>query len=106
MAVSRMALVLVSMVMLSACSEKFAEEERDVAKPVNCATAEGDIRVLESERAHVAQEMAAGVFTFVPAAIVYGVVTGTEQERLEVAGGEYNEQIDAKIAEIKAACGV
>ena len=92
-------------VALAGCTERFAKEEQDVAKPVNCATAEGDIRVLESEKAHVAQEMASGVFSFVPAAIVYGVVTGTEEERLEIAGGEYNERIDAKIAEIKAACG-
>lgn len=97
---------VVATIALAGCTERFAQEEKDVAKPVNCATAEGDIRVLESEKAHVAQEMASGVFSFVPAAIVYGVVTGTEEERLEIAGGEYNEKIDAKIAEIKAACGV
>ena len=97
---------VVAIVALAGCTERFAQEEKDVAKPVSCATAEGDIRVLESEKAHVAQEMASGVFSFVPAAIVYGVVTGTEEERLEIAGGEYNEKIDAKIAEIKATCGV
>ena len=97
---------LFAAVALTGCTERFAQEEKDVAKPVNCATAEGDIRVLESEKAHVGQEMASGVFTFVPAAIVYGVVTGTEGERLEIAGGEYNEKIDAKIAEIEETCGL
>ena len=91
---------------LGGCADRFAQEEKDVARSVNCATAEGDIRVLESEKAHVGQEMASGVFTFVPAAIVYGVATGTEGERLEVAGGEYNEKIETKIAEIKSTCDV
>lgn len=96
----------VATVALAGCTERFAQEEEDVAKPVNCATAEGDIRVLQSEKAHVAEEMASGIFTVAPAAIVYGVVTGTEETRLEIAGGEYNEKIDAKIAEIKTTCGL
>ncbi len=102
----RSLIVFTAIIGLVGCADKFAKEEHDVAQPVNCATTEGDIRVLESEKAHVTQEMAAGVFTFVPAAIVYGVATGTEEERLEVAGGEYNEKIEAKIAEIKSTCGL
>ena len=99
-------IILATTIGLVGCADKFAQEDQDVAQPINCATAEGDIRVLESEKAHVGQEMAAGVYTFVPAAIVYGIATGTEEERLEVAGGEYNEKIDAKISEIKFACGL
>ena len=100
-------LVVFAMVLgLGGCAEKFAQGEKDAAQPVSCATAEGDIRVLESEKAHVGQEMASGVFAIAPAAIVYGVATGTEEERLEVAGGEYNDRIEAKIAEIKVTCGL
>ena len=91
---------------LAACSPDFAKEEQDLANPANCATAEGDIRVLENEKAHVGQEMLAGVNIFVPAAIVVGVATGNQEEKLEIAGGEYNTKIEAKIAEIKGACGL
>jgi len=50
--------------------------------------------------------MLAGVSYFAPAGLVLGVATGTEDEKLEVAGGEYNNKIDAKIAEIKSTCGL
>jgi hypothetical protein len=73
--------------------------------PINCATAEGDIRALEHEKAHVAQEIAAGVSAVVPMAAVVGLVTGTEGEDFKVATGEYNKMIDKKIAEIRAKCG-
>jgi hypothetical protein len=41
-----------------------------------------------------------------PIGLVTGVVMGTEGEKLQVATGEYNEQLDAKIAEIKRVCGL
>ena len=99
------AIILLCTLALAACNKQFATTDSDVSKPVSCATAEGDIRVLESEKAHVEQEMANGIFAFVPAAIVVGVATGTQNDRLEIAGGEYNAKIDAKIADIKATCG-
>ena len=64
------------------------------------------MRMLESEKAHVGKEMLAGVSSFAPAGFVLGIATGTEGEKLEVAGGEYNKKIDAKIAEIKSTCGL
>ena len=102
------ATLLATALVLAACgsAEKFSKTDQDVAQPVNCATAEGDMRVLESEKAHVEQEMANGVFVVVPAAIVVGVASGTQEDRLEIAGGEYNAKIDAKVAEIKTTCGL
>jgi hypothetical protein len=100
------AIIVATTLALAACSQDFAKEEQSLANPANCATAEGDIRVLEDEKAHVEQEMASGIFIFVPAAVVVGVVSGTQEERLEMAGGEYNKKIDAKIAEIKGTCGL
>jgi hypothetical protein len=35
-----------------------------------------------------------------------GVVMGTEGTKLQVATGEYNDKIDARIAEIKSKCGI
>jgi hypothetical protein len=100
------ALILATAFALAACSQQFAKEDEHLTNPVNCATADGDIRVLESEKAHVEQEMASGVFVVVPAAIVVGVATGTQEQRLEMAGGEYNAKIDAKIADIRGTCNL
>ena len=74
--------------------------------PINCATAEGDIRLLESEKAHVAEQIAMGVAAIFPAGLVLGILTGTEDEKIEVAMGEYDKMIDKRIAEIKAHCGI
>ncbi len=44
------------------------------------------MRMLESEKAHVGKEMLAGVSSFAPIGLVVGIATGTEGEKLEVAG--------------------
>jgi hypothetical protein len=58
---------------------------KDEMKPVNCATAEADIRVLNSEKVHVAHEIEAGVTAIVPIGLLVGVVTRTEGEKIEIA---------------------
>ena len=35
-----------------------------------------------------------------------GVATGTEGTKLSVATGDYNDAVDARIAEIKRSCGI
>ena len=75
-------------------------------QPINCATAEGDIRVLQHEKTHVAQQIAEGVTSITPPGFVLGVVTGTEKTKINVGVGEYNKMIDQRIAEIKEKCGV
>jgi len=62
--------------------------------------------VLNSEKSHVAQQIAMGVTAIYPAGALVGLVTGTEGTKLKVATGEYNEMIDQKIAEIKSTCGL
>ena len=88
-----------------ASDEKETVEEM-IAHPINCATAEGDIRALEHEKAHVGKQIASGVMSIVPASMVIGIVTGTEKKRLSVATGDYNKMIDKRIADIKAQCGI
>jgi hypothetical protein len=73
---------------------------------VDCRTAEGDIRVLKSEKAHVAQRLVEGVTAIYPAGAVLGIVTGTERTKLSVATGDYNNMIDQRIAEIQRTCGL
>ena len=93
--------------LLPACAVfKQKKVEEEMKQPINCATAEGDIRMLQHEKAHVAQQVVEGVTAIVPASLVLGIVTGTEKEKIRVATGKYNKMIDKRIAEIKEKCGV
>jgi hypothetical protein len=93
--------------MLGGCA---MQEKKDAkaaqAMPINCPTAEGDIRVLQGEKASTASKIGNGVSMVVPIGLVVGVVTGTEKTKYEVSTGEYNKMLDSKISEIKTTCGV
>jgi len=104
--VSVAVVVICLMISLTNCAMKQKEVENEIQQPINCATAEGDIRVLESEKAHVGQQIVEGVTSITPPGFLVGVVTGTEKEKMKVGVGEYNEMIDKRIAEIKEKCGI
>ncbi len=91
---------------VASCASHYKEVEQDLEKPVNCETAEADIMVLEKEKVHAAEQIAAGVRAIMPIGLVAGVVTGTERSKAKVATGDYNKMIDEKIAEIKSECGL
>jgi len=92
---------------LAGCAEQFKQEEQSAkTMPIHCSTARGDIRVLESERANVAQQVAMGVTMIYPASAVLSIIGGVEDTKYQVATGEYNDAIDKKIAEIKSKCGI
>ncbi len=94
-------------ILVAACSGPISRQaEEDLARPINCDTAEEDIRTLESEKASVAKRSLQGVTAVAPAGAVLGILTLTEKEKLEVASGVYNQKIDEKIAEIKRECGI
>lgn len=97
--------VFVCIALLS-CSSKYDKVEQSLKDPVNCYTAEGDLRILESEKVHTAEQIAAGVTSIVPVGMVVGLLTGTEESKVEVATGEYNDMLDKKIAHIKYTCGL
>jgi hypothetical protein len=99
------ALAIIAM-LVPACAMQYKKTEQEMKQPINCATAEGDLRALESEKANVAQKIAAGVTSIVPASLVVGLITGTEGAKMNVATGEYNKMIDQRIAEIKQKCGI
>ena len=101
------ALAICLMISLTACAARKQDKvQQEMKQPINCATAEGDLRALGHEKAHVTQRIAEGLTSIVPASLVVGVVTGTEKEKVEVATGEYNKMIDKRIAEIKETCGI
>jgi hypothetical protein len=86
---------------------RFKQQEKAIEEqPINCTTAQGDLRMLQHEKAHVAEEIAMGVTAVYPASLVVGLVTGTEKTKLQVATGEYNRLIDQKMAAIRAECGL
>jgi hypothetical protein len=89
-----------------AMQQKSVEKQLSSPAPINCATAQGDLRVLQSEKANVVQRIAEGATSIYPAGLVIGVVTGTESTKLKVAAGEYNDMIDRRIAEIRQTCGI
>jgi uncharacterized lipoprotein YajG len=101
--------ISIAMLILGGCSSPNTKQaQEDMAKPVNCATAEGDIRSLNAEKAHTSQEIAAGVSSIVPISAVAHMVEGKgkEKESIKVGTGEYNKALDKKIAEIKKECGI
>jgi len=99
-------LTVLAIALVAACAPITKQEKQELAKPINCATAEGDIRVLQSEKANVAQQIANGVTAIVPASAVIGIISGTESDKMKVATGDYNNMIDQKIAEIKTKCNL
>lgn len=105
----RIGIVMVAILcsgMLAACAPHYKEKASAVNQPVNCTTAEADLRVLEGEKVHVGEQIAAGVGTIMPIGLVAGFVTKTAGTKWEITTGEYNKKIIAKIAEIKRECGV
>ena len=101
------ALVMFLAILLVACAAKDQKKvEQEMKQPINCATAEGDIRVLKHEKVHVAQQIAEGVTSIAPPGIFLGEITGTQETKLKVSTGDYNKMIDERIAGIKEKCGV
>ena len=74
--------------------------------PVNCATAEGDLRVLQSERDHAENTKATGVTAITPSGVLIGIPTVTESRKLQILSGDYIKHIDATMANIKATCNL
>jgi hypothetical protein len=95
----------VSLTAACALQQKKVMKELNEPGPVNCATAQGDLRLLQAEKANVAERIIEGATAIYPASLVIGVVMGTEGTKVQVAIGEYDEAIDKRIAQIKETCG-
>jgi hypothetical protein len=114
--------IWLSAAFLASCASIETAEKRDEAldAPVNCATARGDLRVLESEKAHVAAQTAIGVDAVWPSSIAYGggPAGGVTFEggNLETLAAEhtdaqteislYQQDVNKRIAVIKSKCGL
>ncbi len=96
--------ILALAALLAACGSISDEAKEGLAKDVDCSTAEEDVALLEKERANATQRALAGASTVDPTSNVVALVGGNWGDDSEVATGEYNKRIDAKIAEIKSTC--
>ncbi len=74
--------------------------------PVNCATAEGDLRAIEAEKKHAEDKQVESVAAITPAGALLGLVTGTEGKRLQMLSGDYVKALNDREAEIKSTCGL
>jgi hypothetical protein len=82
-------LAICSLMLFPSCARQYKKAEMDAKKPVNCATAEADIRVLESEKAHTAKRIQMGVTTIIP----IGLVAGAVRPRCGRCHGDSGDQI-------------
>lgn len=97
---------LLGCLLISGCASQDKELKASTSAPVNCATARGDLKVLRSEKADVAKQIAAGVSAVFPIGLVVNLIAGTEGTEYKIAVGEYNNLIDQKVADIQLQCGV
>lgn len=114
LSVSSMALG--TLLLLGACAPVSQEAKEDLAKPINCNTAAGDIATLEGEKAHVLKRVEMGARYIVPVAAAVDILrsynldneTSEEfyQDKESVLTGDYNAAIDRRVADIKQTCGV
>jgi hypothetical protein len=101
------ALMAALVVLVAACKGPNVQEvQQQEAAPVNCATAEGDLRTLQSEKVSTAKQIADGVSAIAPIGLVANAATGKEKGKLMIASGDYNKMIDQKIAQIRSTCGI
>ncbi len=96
--------------LLAACGPTVSDDAKmQLAKDVNCSTAQQDVATLENNR------VSTGAQYVVPAAAAVNIFRaynqdGTAEEfyndREKVVTGEYNKSVDAKIEEIQRLCGL
>ena len=94
--------------MIGGCAMQQAQVEQNLSDPgrIDCRTAYGDLRVLQSEKASLAQRVVEGATAVYPAGAVMGILTGTEGTKITVATGDYNQMIDDRMAAIRRKCGI
>jgi hypothetical protein len=99
--------ILVLGLWLISCAKAIPDSaKQELQRPVSCETARHDIEILEVEKATVATQIAAGVGTVVPTNAVLSILRRDTKDRLKVAAGTYNREIEDKIKEIKRECGI
>ena len=76
------------------------------ARPIRCERAQQDIAALESHRISGTRRAVTGVTSVTPAGAASGVATGQTGDRASAVSGDFNRQIDDRIALIRRTCGL
>ena len=102
--------VLAIIALVAGCSSNAPapkqQVEASLSAPIDCSKAQQDIALLNSEKARTSQEIEDGASSIIPVGAVAHLFGGSEKETFEIGTGQYNKQLDDKIAEIKSACGM
>jgi hypothetical protein len=107
-------IVLISLLLLAGCAERRnlsprptipAAAHTALDSPIDCSRARADIKILEEERASVGKQLLAGVRSVMPIAAAAGILMGDYRDRVQVATGRYNEDLEKKISAIRWRCG-
>ncbi|MDA1098648.1 MAG: hypothetical protein O2967_06640 [Proteobacteria bacterium] len=78
-----------------------ADDAKTMDQPINCATAEGDLRVIESEKQHVKKQAVSGIFAITPAGFLLNAIAGATDKDGKAKHDDYNAHLDARAAAIK-----
>ena len=98
---------VICLALVAGCSAPISKQaQTNLAAPVDCSTAEGDIRTLNAEKAHVSKEIADGATSIIPIGLVAHLLMRDEKDTFKVGFGEYNRALDKKMAEIKKQCNI
>lgn len=102
---NRLIIVLLAVGMVAGCAQTPQTGRADLLdRPIDCATADVDIAALEAAIPGAGERAAAGLRLVVPVARIAGRVTGKLDDRREIASGRTEDELRARIAQIKAAC--
>jgi hypothetical protein len=107
----RMLTIVITLLIIgisTACAMQQKRTYQELKHPgaIDCAHADGDLRMLQHEKAWVGERIVEGVTAIYPASLVVGLVMGTEGTKIRVATGDYNKAIENRIAQIKRTCGI
>ena len=97
--------ILIAATLLVGCASTTQSERADTLdRPINCATADVDLAVLQEAIPGAKERMASSVRLVVPVSRIVGRLKGDLDERREIASGRTEDNLRARIAEIERAC--
>lgn len=99
---TRIATIVAATITLSFAAQSSWSEEA----AVDCSTAQADLAHLKHEKLSTMDRIGKGVESIVPISLVVHAAKGTEGKNVKMATGDYNDKIDARIAQIQKACGL
>ncbi len=92
--------------LIGGCAAISEQTKSKLQNPSDCSRAEQDIEILEVEIASVGKRVVSGVRSIMPTGMIIGLLKGDYKDGVRIAIGKYNKDIEAKIKEIKDACGI